>query len=140
MGGDSNWDTCKIQEILLELHKYYLKNNLYDEGDPIFHRINYKLMDRFRMTAADAVEFHRRYHNDNPRRVSEGYCDSCRKIITIIPIIYDLSQREELANLILAEKDERLIIGNVDDIKEGNKVAMFGCKICKTPLPQYGII
>jgi hypothetical protein len=31
-----------------------------------------------------------------------------------------------------------LIIGNTSDIKEGNTVAMFGCKICQSPLEKYG--
>jgi hypothetical protein len=33
-----------------------------------------------------------------------------------------------------------LIIGSLDQVKEGNHVSMFGCKICKSALPRYGTI
>lgn len=126
-----------IKQFLIRLHEYYLKNNEYDEGDLIFYRINYKLMDTFRMTKADAEQHHKIYHNENPRRISEGYCDDCRKITTIIPIIYGVVEKD-LATLKEVQNDGRLIVGNIDAVKEGDKVAMFGCKICKNPLPKYG--
>jgi hypothetical protein len=126
-----------IIELLKKLHEHYLKDNQYDEGDLLFYRINYKLMDTFGITKLAAEEFHKIYHNSKPRRISEGYCNKCEKIITIIPIIYGVSGRE-LVNLLKAEDNGKLIIGNTNDIKEGNKIAMFGCKACKTPLPEYG--
>lgn len=126
-----------IRELLVKLHNHYLKDNRYDEGDPIFYRINYRLMDTLGVTKAAAEEFHKIYHADNPRRISEGYCNKCEKIVTIIPIIYGISDHE-LANLLKAENNGKLIIRNINDINGGNKVAMFGCKVCKSPLPEYG--
>jgi hypothetical protein len=126
-----------IRELLVKLHNHYLKNNKYDEGDPIFYRINYKLMDTLGVSKAAAEEFHKIYHADNPRRISEGFCIKCEKIVTIIPIIYGISDRE-LANLLKAENDGKLIIRNINDISDGTKIAMFGCKECKSPLPEYG--
>jgi hypothetical protein len=38
----------------------------------------------------------------------------------------------------VAENEERIIIGSLADIKSGVSLAMFGCKICKKPLPQCG--
>lgn len=126
-----------IREFLVKLHNHYLKNNKYDEGDPIFYRINYKLMDTLRVSKAAAEELHKIYHADNPRRISEGFCNKCEKIVTIIPIFYGVSDRE-LANLLKAENNGKLIIRNINDISDGNKIAMFGCKECKSPLPKYG--
>ena len=48
----------------------------------------------------------------------------CEKIITIIPIIYG-AFNHELPNLLKAENNGKLIIGNINDIREGNKIAMF---------------
>jgi hypothetical protein len=45
-----------------------------------------------------------------------------------------------MSTIKVAEDDKRLIIGNLEQVKEGNKVAMFGCKICMSPLPKYGTI
>ena len=126
-----------IRELLVKLHNHYLRNNKYDEGDPIFYRINYKLMDTLGVSKAVAEEFHKIYHTDNPRRISEGFCNKCEKIVTIIPIIYGISDRE-LANLLKAENNGKIIIRNINDISDGNKIAMFGCKECKSPLPEYG--
>jgi hypothetical protein len=126
-----------IRNLLSKLHERYLKDNMYDEGDFLFYRINYRLMDTLRISKAAAEEFHKIYHTTIPRRVSGGYCKKCEKIITIIPIIYG-AFNHELANLLKAENNGKLIIGNIKDIREGNKIAMFGCNICKTPLPEYG--
>jgi hypothetical protein len=52
-------------------------------------------------------------------------------IITIIPAEYPIK---------VAEDDKRLIIGTLDQLKKGNKMALFGCKICSSPLPNYGTI
>ena len=128
-----------VVRLLKELHAFYLRNNEYDEGDLLFYRINYKLIDAFGFTGDDAEKFHLNYHDSTPRRISEGYCHICKKITSIIPIIYGALE-QDMSTLKVAEDDKKLIIGNLEDVREGNKVAMFGCKICMTPLPKYGII
>ena len=128
-----------VDRLLKELHAFYLRNNEYDEGDLLFYRINYKLIDAFGFTGDDAEKFHLNYHDSTPRRISEGYCHICKKITSIIPIIYGVLE-QDMSTLKVAEDDKKLIIGNLEDVREGNKVAMFGCKICMTPLPTYGII
>jgi hypothetical protein len=130
-------DIGRIKQSLVEFHKFYLRNNQYDEGDILYHRINYKLMETFQVTKDDAEKIHLKYHEDNERRISEGYCDNCKSITKIIPIIYGVSN-EERETLKVAENEERIIIGSLADIKSGVSLAMFGCKICKKPLPQYG--
>jgi hypothetical protein len=130
-------DLGRIKQSLVEFHKFYLRNNQYDEGDILYHRINYKLMETFQVTKDDAEKIHLKYHEDNERRISEGYCDNCKSITKIIPIIYGVSN-EEREILTVAENEERIIIGSLADIKSGVSLAMFGCKICKKPLPQYG--
>ena len=132
-------DPSVVDRFLRDLHGFYLKNNEYDEGDLLFYRINYKLIDSLGITQDDAEKFHSNYHNHNPRRISEGYCHVCKKITSIIPIIYGVSE-QEIATLKIAEGDKRLIIGNLDEIKKGNKMSMFGCKICLSPLTKYGTI
>ena len=132
-------DTSGIDRLLKELHASYLKNNKYDEGDLLFYRINYKLIDSFGITQDEAKKYHFNYHNHNPRRVSEGYCHICKNITSIIPIIYGVSE-QDITTLKVAEDDKRLIIGNLDHPKKGNKMALFGCKICLSPLPNYGTI
>jgi hypothetical protein len=94
-------------------------------------------METFQVTKDDAEKIHLKYHEDNERRISEGYCDNCKSITKIIPIIYGVSN-DERETLIVAENEERIIIGSLADIKSGVSLAMFGCKICKKPLPQYG--
>ena len=132
-------DTSAIDRLLKELHGSYLKNNKYDEGDLLFYRITYKLIDSFGITKEEAKEYHFNYHIHNPRRVSEGYCHTCKKITSIIPIIYGVSQ-QDIAILKVAEYDKRLIIGNLDQLKKENKMALFGCKICLSHLPNSGTI
>jgi hypothetical protein len=136
-GADDNLHT--VRDLLIKLHDDYLKYNKYDEGDLLFYRINYKLMDTLGITKDAAEEFHKNYHDINPRRVSEGYCDNCKKVVTIIPIIYGVSHNE-LANLIKAESNGKLIIGNTKDIKDGSKIATFGCKICKSSIQLCGAL
>lgn len=127
----------ETQKYIHLLHENYLKNNKYDEGDIIFYRINYRLVDACDITIDEAEKFHSIYHYDNPRRVSQGYCHNCSKVVTTIPIIYGISE-QDFVKTKMAQDEERLIIGSIDNIEEGIKVAMFGCKICKSPLPNYG--
>ncbi|HVX03054.1 MAG TPA: hypothetical protein VHA09_07860, partial [Nitrososphaera sp.] len=78
-------------------------------------------------------------HKEHPRRVSEGFCDTCNGIVGIIPIIYGV-QESDMERMKIAEGEGRLIIGDISQVKEGAQVAMFGCKACKTPLVKYGTI
>jgi hypothetical protein len=126
-----------IKQLLMDLHESYLKDNKYDEGNLIYYRINYKLMDVFEITKEEAEKLHIVYHENNPRRISEGYCHNCKNVVGIIPIIYGVSEKDKEA-LSIAENEGRLIIGNLNEIKEGIEVSMFGCKICKSGLPEYG--
>ena len=125
--------------MLQELHASYLKGNEYDEGDPIFYRINYRLADTFGLTKEEAEAHHSAYHKDNPRHVSQGYCEKCGRVVTIIPVIYGI-QQSDMVRMEAAEGEGRLIIGDIDSIRHGEKVAMFGCKECRTLLPKYGTI
>jgi hypothetical protein len=129
----------EIEKALSELHASYLKNNEYDEGDPIFYRINYRLAETFALTKEEAGRYHTKYHEGNPRRVSEGFCDRCGRVVGTIPIIYGV-QQSDMERMEAAEREGRLIIGDLENIRAGVKVAMFGCKVCKSPLPKYGII
>ena len=128
-----------IKQLLINLHESYLKYNKYDEGNLIYYRINYKLMDALKITKEEAEKFHIVYHETNPRRISEGYCHNCKNVIRIIPIIYGVPEKDK-ATLTMAENEGRLIIGSLKEVKEGVKVSMFGCKICKSGLPEYGTI
>lgn len=128
-----------IARMLRELHASYLKINEYDEGDPIFYRINYRLADAFALSNAEAERYHAKYHKEHPRRVSEGFCDACNEIVGIIPIIYGV-QESDMERMKAAEGQGRLIIGDISQVREGARVAMFGCKACKTPLAKYGTI
>jgi len=128
-----------IEKMLQEMHSSYLKGNEYDEGDLIFFRINYRLEDTFALTREEAHEYHTEYHRKIPRHVSEGYCHICEGIVGTIPIIYGV-QEEDLERMKVAEVQGRLIVGDVSKVRAGSKVAMFGCKICKSPLEQFGCI
>ena len=133
-------DNAAARRMLIELHKSYLKNNKYDEGNLIYYRINYKLVDILEITKEEAEKYHADYHKENtPRRISEGYCHNCNAVVTIVPIIYGITENDKVT-LKAAEKEGRLIIGSLDQVKEGNHVSMFGCKICKSALPRYGTI
>lgn len=129
----------EITKTLIELHRYYLQDNEFDEGDLIYYRINYKLVATFGITKEEAQSFHAAYHRDIPRTIAEGYCHICDAIVKFIPIIYGSSERER-KSLEVAQDKGKLIIANLDfnEIKEGVKIPLFGCKICKTPLPRYG--
>jgi hypothetical protein len=130
---------AEVSKLLNELHVSFLKGNEHDEGDLLYYRINYRLVDTFGMTKEEAERSHSAYHVDNPRQFSRGYCDKCCRIVTIIPIIYGI-QTNDIEKMRVAESERRLIIGNTGIIREGAKVAMFGCSECRNPLPRYGII
>lgn len=126
-----------VARALAELHAHYLKANEYDEGDPIFYRINYRLADDFAITREEAEQYHAQYHKSRPRQVSGGFCDRCNKVVTIIPIIYGI-QDSDMESMKAVESEGRLIIGDIGLVRAGNKVAMFGCKECKGRLEKYG--
>jgi len=117
----------------------YLKGNEHDEGDLIYYRINYRLADTFGMTKEEADKLHSGYHSSNPRQVSQGYCEGCGRVVKIIPIIYGI-QADDLERMKAAEAGGRLIIGDMNTVKQGSKVAMFGCKECRALLPKYGTL
>jgi hypothetical protein len=128
----------EIRKALDDLHASYLKVNRYDEGDPIFYRINYRLEEMFGLTRQEAVRLHGLYHQRYPRHVSEGFCDRCGKVVGIIPVIYGV-QESDVGNMKEAEAKCLLIIGDMSDLTPG-KMAVFGCKACKNKLPKYGVL
>jgi len=128
-----------IDKMLRELHVSYLKDNEHDEGDLIYYRINYRLVDAFGITKEEADRLHSIYHSASPRKVSQGFCGNCGKVVTIIPVIYGI-QPSDMEKMKAAEEEGRLLIGDLSTVKQGSKVAMFGCKNCRTLLPQYGMI
>lgn len=132
-------DEEDIAEALQELHAHYLKGNEYDEGDPIFYRINYRLQDMFALSKEEAERRHAQYHDGKPRRISEGFCDFCNRVVSIIPIIYGI-QDSDIERMKAAEGEGRLIIGDIEKIRQGGRAAMFGCRECKRPLDKYGTI
>lgn len=129
----------EIARTLMDLHAHYLKGNEYDEGDLIFYRINYRLADTFALTKHEAEQHHAKYHATKPRRVSEGFCDRCNAIVTIIPIIYGI-QESDMERMKVAEAEGRLLIGDMEQVRTGAKVAMFGCRSCKSHLSKYGML
>lgn len=129
----------EIRKMLDDLHASYLKGNEHDEGDPIFYRINYRLEETFGLARQEAARLHDLYHREVPRRVSEGFCENCNKVVGIIPIIYGI-QESDLGKMKKIEADGRLIIGDMKNVAEGRKVAMFGCKVCKSQLLKYGTL
>jgi hypothetical protein len=128
-----------ITRTLIELHRYYLQDNEFDEGDLIYYRINYRLVALFEITKEEAQSFHIAYHRNTPRTIAEGFCHICDAIVKFIPIIYGSSERERKL-LEMAQNEGKLIIANLDSnaIKEGVKLPLYGCKICKAALPRYG--
>ena len=128
-----------ITRTLIELHRYYLQDNEFDEGDLIYYRINYRLVALFEITKEEAQSFHIAYHRNTPRTIAEGFCHICDAIVKFIPIIYGSSERERKL-LEMAQNGGKLIIANLDSnvIKEGVKLPLYGCKICKAALPRYG--
>ena len=129
----------EIKKALGDFHASYLKGNEYDEGDPIFYRINYRLEETFGLTREEAAHLHEQYHREKPRRVSEGFCENCKKVVGIIPIIYGI-QESDMEKMKAVEADGRLIIGDMKSAVQGGKAAMFGCKTCKSPLAKYGAL
>lgn len=128
-----------IDRMLKELHAFYLKGNMHDEGDLIYYRINYRLVEIFGTTKEEADRLHASYHLANPRQVSQGYCDRCARVVAIIPVIYGI-QEGDMERMKTAEALGRLIVGDMSTIREGSKVAMFGCKECRTLLKKYGTL
>ena len=122
-----------------ELHESYLKGNEHDEGDLLYYRINYRLADTFGITKEEADRLHSSYHVGKPREISQGYCENCDGVISIIPVIYGI-QVSDIERMKDAEIQGRLIIGSMDSIISGSRPAMFGCKKCRTLLPKYGTI
>ena len=125
-----------IKKVLDDLHLSYLHTNEYDEGDLIFYRINYHLEETFGVTRQEAARLHELYHEEKPRHISKGFCERCSKVVGIIPIIYGI-QESDMEEMRRAENEGRLIIGDMAGITMG-RTAMFGCKVCKSPLPKYG--
>jgi len=125
------------EQLLGRLHSEFLKQNEHDEGDLLFYRINYRLADTLHISKDDAEKCHAEYHAKKPRRVSEGFCDGCLEVVNLIPIIYGV-QDSELSAIKARENQGRLIIGDARIIKQGVKIAMFGCMKCRKPLPKYG--
>ena len=129
-----------ISKMLQELHASFLKGNEYDEGDLLFYRINYRLAEAFGLAKEEAEKFHAAYHDDgNPRRISQGHCDACGRVVTIIPVIYGV-QESDMEKMKAAEGEGRLIVGDIGTVRQGEKVAMFGCKTCRSLLPKYGTL
>ena len=131
----SSFFESNLRQLLIDLHQHYLVNNENDEGDLIYYRINYRLIDSFGISKDDAEKFHSEYHKDKPRKISEGYCHICQSIVKIIPIIYGFSEKEGIS-MILKQDEGRIILGTFDDIPKDYRLPMFGCKICKSPLPN----
>jgi hypothetical protein len=128
-----------ITRTLIELHRYYLQANKFDEGDLIYYRINYRLEELFGVTKEEAQSFHAAYHRKVPRTISKGYCHICDAVVKFIPIIYGSSERER-KSLEMAQNEGKLIIAHLgyNAIKEGVKLPLYGCQICKAALPRYG--
>ena len=127
-----------LKQLLADLRHRYLANNEYDEGDLIYYRINYRLIDFFGISKQDAEKFHSEYHQDKPRKISEGYCHICQSVVKIIPIIYGFSEKEN-ATMVAKEDEGRIIIGNLDCITKQSRLPLFGCRRCRSPMPQCGV-
>lgn len=130
---------AEIDRMLKELHASYLKGNEDDEGDPIYYRINYRLADTLGITKEEADRLHLGYHAGNPRQVSQGYCEKCGRVVTIIPVIYGI-QKSDMEKMKAAETQGRLIVGDMSTVRHGSKAAMFGCRQCRSLLPKYGML
>ena len=46
-----------IKQLLIDLHESYLKDNKYDEGDLLYYRINYRVMDAFQIRRQRQINF-----------------------------------------------------------------------------------
>lgn len=91
------------------------------------------------MTNEEAERLHSSYHKGKPRQISQGYCEKCDKVVTMIPVIYGI-QEGDMEGMKGAEKHGRLIIGDMNTVRQGSNEAMFGCKDCRTLLPKYGTL
>jgi hypothetical protein len=129
----------EIRKALDELHSSYLRGNEYDEGDPIFYRITYRIEEAFGLAREEAARLHDEYHREKPRRVSQGFCEKCNAVVGTIPIIYGI-QESDMEQMKAAEREGRLIIGDMKNVAAVGKAAMFGCKVCKSPLLKYGVL
>ncbi len=127
-----------VDKSIYNLHKIFLKDDEYDEGDLIFYRIDYRLAEILKVTAKEAHAYHLIYHTKNPRTVSKAYCTNCNQIVTFIPIIYTVTENEGTL-LETAELENRVILGKLDKVMEDHKILMFGCTQCKKPLPGCGV-
>lgn len=127
----------ELENALKELHDWFLRSNYHDEGDLLYYRINYRLADAFEITIKEAEKYHSTYHINIPRLISQGYCEVCDRIVAIIPITYGI-QESEMEKMNMAESEGRIIMGNISSTEQQSKTAIFGCKICKSPLPKYG--
>ena len=128
-----------IDRMLKQLHASFLKDNEHDEGDLIYYRINYRIADTFGITREEADRMHAGYHSVSPRQISQGFCENCDKVVTIIPVIYGI-QADDRIRMKDAEDEGRLIIGDMATVRQGSKAAMFGCKECRNSLPKYGTV
>ena len=123
-----------LEKVLQNLHERYLKNNKYDEGDPIFYRINYKLEEMYKISRYQANGLHQTYHLSFPRKTSEVYCNSCNRVVRYIPIIYGVT-RGEMEYMKALEKEDRILIGVVEDHNYNDThIPLFACKLCKSPI------
>jgi hypothetical protein len=129
----------EVEEALEQLHANLLKSNEHDEGDLLYFRINYRLAESLKISVGDAQRFHAEYHSGRPRSISRGYCDSCEKLVILIPVIYGVSEGE-LPVLREQERNARLIVGDTGVVRQGTSAAMFGCSECRKPLPRYGCL
>jgi hypothetical protein len=116
-----------------------MAGNENDEGDLIFYRVNYRLVDTLGIPKEEAEKLHLEYHTVYPRKISEGFCDLCQESTVLVPIFYGI-QASERAAMGAKEQAGRLIVGDTSAIKEGARVAMFGCSRCRQPLPKYGCL
>ncbi|MEO9319707.1 MAG: hypothetical protein ABI361_03440 [Nitrososphaera sp.] len=127
----------RIEKLLKDLHLKFLRQNPYDEGDLLYYRINYRLADSLQCSLAQAEDAHQEYHASNPRHVSGGFCDSCSRLVRIVPIIYGYDKKD--ADMLQkAQAEGRLILCDMDLIVGGARLALFGCAVCKKPLDKYG--
>ena len=129
----------KAEQLLRELHSLLMKGNENDEGDLIFYRINYRLAETLGITNDAAAKLHSQYHESVPRKMSQGFCDRCQKVVTLIPVIYGI-QASDLEAMKEKENAGRLIIGDMSQINPVSNAAMFGCRECREALPEYGCL
>jgi hypothetical protein len=121
--------------VLQDLHKIFLKNNIYDEGDLLFYRINYKLEEMYKISRYQANGLHQTYHLSFPRKTSEVYCNSCNRVVRYIPIIYGVTQ-SEMEYMKALEKKDRILIGTAEyhNDTHDTHLPLFACKLCKSPI------